>query len=383
MLRRAQKALRLVAGVCASGDMAVAQNGTPNMSVNVAAGQAVIDGSENTVLQGSYIVTNDAVVNKAVAASDPTNPRNDLVIAKVQDALYSGGTTAWSIAVVTGTPAGSPVDPAIPNNAIPLARVRVDATVTTIVNAKITDLRVGVQGALFPTATGWTLWDSTAALKNIAVTDAGAVALRNPALTLPPSVGGIVPPGGGSVPIKIDDILVGTDPRYPAATAQITFLNTSNVGTNLLPTGFRHLLIEWYARGDTVALTTSLNLRFNNISTNTYDWQNQQFRGTAAVAPTEGLTTSLIQLAVIPAASATTNYFGSGEVKVRHYTGTVGSKPVIGSSQYSLDDSTNDQIAAIFNGKWRTTATAITRVDLIPGAGNFLAGSLFTLWGIP
>src|SRR6266496_494426 len=89
------------------GALAVTQNGTPNMSVNVAAGMAFIAGTEGTK-QGTYIVQNDATVNKAIAASDPTLNRIDLVVAKVQDTQYSGATNSWSLAVVTGTPAGSP-----------------------------------------------------------------------------------------------------------------------------------------------------------------------------------------------------------------------------------------------------------------------------------
>jgi len=140
LFRRMLKASSPVAGIVATGDLAVTANGTPNMSVNVAAGEAVVHGSENTA-QGSYYVRNDATLNLSIAASDPTNPRNDLVVAKVQDAAYSGATNAWSLAVVTGTPAASPADPATPANAIVLARVRVDAAVTSVVAGKITDLR--------------------------------------------------------------------------------------------------------------------------------------------------------------------------------------------------------------------------------------------------
>src|SRR5712691_3964225 len=73
------------------GQLAVTQNGTPNMTVNIAAGFAFISGTEGTK-QGTYFCENDATVNKSIAASDPTNPRIDLVVAKVQDAFYSGVT---------------------------------------------------------------------------------------------------------------------------------------------------------------------------------------------------------------------------------------------------------------------------------------------------
>lgn len=127
-------------GVAEAAHLAVTQNGTPNMSVNVAAGRVVIDGTENS-LQGYYHCTNDATKNLVIAAADATNPRIDLVVAKVEDASYSGVTNAWSLAVVTGTPAASPAAPSAPANSITLAQISVPALDTTIGTAQITDTR--------------------------------------------------------------------------------------------------------------------------------------------------------------------------------------------------------------------------------------------------
>lgn len=139
-IRRTLKAQFDTAGVLTTAGLAITANGTPNMSVNVAAGEGIIFGTEQAE-QGAYHVYNDATVNKTIAASDPTNPRLDIVVAKVQDAEYSGATRAWSLAVVTGTPAASPADPSVPANSISLARVAVGAGVTTITSGNITDLR--------------------------------------------------------------------------------------------------------------------------------------------------------------------------------------------------------------------------------------------------
>jgi hypothetical protein len=127
-------------GVLGATALSVTQNGTPNMSVNVSAGRAVIQGDESAN-QGFYLVWNDAVQNLVISAADPTNPRRDIIVARVKDTYYSGATDAFELAVVQGTPAPSPSDPAIPNNAIQLARVAVAAGATSITNANITDLR--------------------------------------------------------------------------------------------------------------------------------------------------------------------------------------------------------------------------------------------------
>lgn len=125
-------------GVVNSGDLAVTANGTPNMSVNVAKGEALVAGTA-TVDQGTYYVFNDATVNLAVSAADATNPRIDLVVAKVTDTLSDADT--WSLAVVAGTPAASPVAPTPPANSITLAQVAVAANATSITSGNITDKR--------------------------------------------------------------------------------------------------------------------------------------------------------------------------------------------------------------------------------------------------
>lgn len=128
-------------GVTGTTDLAVSQNGSPNMSVNVAAGRGVVFG-DSTSDQQLYHIWNDATVNKTISAADPTNPRRDLIVAEVRDAQTDGGgNNDWRLRVVTGTPAGSPADPATPNTALVLARVAVAAGATSITNANITDLR--------------------------------------------------------------------------------------------------------------------------------------------------------------------------------------------------------------------------------------------------
>lgn len=128
-------------GVVEPGGLLVAQRGAgANMSVDIAVGSCLVFGDENAQ-QGMYGCVNDAIKNVVIAAADPTNPRRDLIIARVKDAFYSGATNAWSLEVITGVAAGSPVDPAMVNNAICLARVSVGAAAASIVNANIADLR--------------------------------------------------------------------------------------------------------------------------------------------------------------------------------------------------------------------------------------------------
>jgi len=109
-------------GVLKSGDLNVSQNGTPNLSVNVAAGEALIEGS--TAGQGLYYFRNPSTLNVPVT-------QTSIVVARIYDSDYSGSTDTGTIEAVAGSTA--------PANSLPLAQVTVSGS--TIVNANISGQR--------------------------------------------------------------------------------------------------------------------------------------------------------------------------------------------------------------------------------------------------
>lgn len=123
-----------------SGNLLVTQTGTPGLSVNIAPGAAWIKGDTDTANQPTYRVRNDATVNLGITP-DPTNPRIVLVVAKINDQTLTGSGRNWQLSAIHGTPAGSPVAPALPASAIPLASILVAANDTSITTGEITDLR--------------------------------------------------------------------------------------------------------------------------------------------------------------------------------------------------------------------------------------------------
>lgn len=127
--------------VATTGDFSVTQRGAgANMSVDVSAGFAMVGGTESAT-QGNYGAYNDAVVNVAISASDPTNARIDVIGIRIRDAEYSGANNDAAIIVVTGTPSGAPAVPTLPADFLSLAHVAVAALAASIVNANITDKR--------------------------------------------------------------------------------------------------------------------------------------------------------------------------------------------------------------------------------------------------
>jgi hypothetical protein len=161
LFRQTAQSMLAGTGVVSPTDLAVAQNGTPNMSVNVAAGQVWLPGPygltaglpsnlsaqtgygqpSGLTAQGSYFGYNDASLNLAIAAADPTNPRIDVVCATIEDSFYSGASNLWVIQVITGTPAPTPAVPTVPQGSVVCAQVAVAANAPSIETANITDER--------------------------------------------------------------------------------------------------------------------------------------------------------------------------------------------------------------------------------------------------
>jgi hypothetical protein len=139
--RLTTQALWATTGIINSASLLVHQNTPAGLSVVVDSGWAAIVGTTQANM-GTYVTYNDASVVLSLNTADPTNPRIDLICATVNDAYYTGSLNNVVLQVVAGTPAGSPVAPALPANSISLATVAVGAGATAITNANITDTRV-------------------------------------------------------------------------------------------------------------------------------------------------------------------------------------------------------------------------------------------------
>jgi hypothetical protein len=139
--RLTTQALWATTGIINSASLLVTQNTPPGLSVVVASGWAAIVGTTQANM-GTYVTYNDASAVLSLNTADPTNPRVDLICATVNDAYYTGSLNNVVLQVVAGTPAGSPVAPALPANSITLATIAVGAGATAITNANITDTRV-------------------------------------------------------------------------------------------------------------------------------------------------------------------------------------------------------------------------------------------------
>lgn len=142
-------------GVLNGGSYQVIQRAAgANMTVDVASsvGSGAVVQGDSVTAQGNYFVPPTAAnVNVDIAASDATNPRNDLVVLEVKDDQHdAGGLNLARVRVITGTAnasagandaPGANGTPALPSSCLLLAVVRVTAAATTVTTAMINDRR--------------------------------------------------------------------------------------------------------------------------------------------------------------------------------------------------------------------------------------------------
>ncbi len=129
------------------GQLRVIPTNPFSMNVQVQSGVGVIPGTEAN-LQGGYAFVNDSTVVLPVDAADPSEDRVDLVVARIRDSQYSGGTDNVTLEIVKGTPATTPVFATLPPNCLPLAGIYVGVGHTDIWDIDIVDRRWPLDGTL-------------------------------------------------------------------------------------------------------------------------------------------------------------------------------------------------------------------------------------------
>lgn len=157
--------------------------------------------------------------------------------------------------------------------------------------------------------------------------------------------------------------------------------DTANIDFTSIPGTYRHLLVVAFLRGTTVATNQAIHLRLNNDSGANYDVQ-QLYVNNASVTGAETIGGTSDYLGTINAASAPANTFSPVEILIPNYAIGTQNKVFLSRCYNKRAESSGNLFSWMNNGDYRSN-TAITRVTLYPGADNFLAASMATLYGIP
>lgn len=165
--------------------------------------------------------------------------------------------------------------------------------------------------------------------------------------------------GGGAVTLISQQVVAGS------SVAIVTFSS--------IPATYKELILGFSARGATAAGSVKLRLRFNGVTTTTYDYDvSHRFGSSFDSAAT------FILLGDIPAATAPAGLFGVGEAAILDYANTTNAKGLVGTTYANLSGTT--PLTQRVGGESRNTP-AVTQIDLLCETGNIDVGSKFSLYG--
>ncbi len=384
---------------------AVTATGTPDALVHVAPFQAVMQSTRATAA-GAYIVTLDTTkdINILSTPAHASLARNDLIVAHQSDVFYGDADSQFRVRQIVGTPSGSPADPSLTGypDAIPLARVRVNAAATTITAANITDLR--------PT-TGWTVaLGGTLPVANQAARDAltglydgltvyrqdrdwietyngsgwriNGVALVSStgdlsAITSPytgqlatSSADGLTYRYTGSAWIPNGIWRASTELAAPAASIAFT-----------IPTTVKNVTVRFTARSSVSATSDVLYCRINNSST-ALDYLHQitQVINASNSNTANASGTDKFFIGNIAGSTASATCFASGVIEIQGWDAPHTSLSAVWRSHLYADS--NVSAFLVTGGGWFRGAGPYTTIQLFPTSGNnFTADTRIDVYG--
>lgn len=362
LFRNFNEALFFQSGYLRYGDFAITTPGS-GLTVNAAPGAAFVNGVESNT-QGGYFAWSNASESLSIAAPSAST-RYDSIILRVADPQYgtvTGNSRAYWDVVQGAAGAGAPRADSyfntggaayVPGAWFRVADIQVDPGVTSIAANKITQNQKYVAppgGVNFCLSTGRPT--GTAGLRIYEI-DTGLSYIYEPvsaAYRL-------------AVPYKKVQVLSGT-------AASISFQS--------IPTTLNRVKLSWKARSDNAAASVDMLLRVNNDSSANYYGTTQQVVNTTLTNSSPSAQTSC-NLGKIQAAGAIAGagFFGIGWAEVIGWSGF--SKINFVFQGHAYDTAANSWYS--HGGYLFNVAGPYTRLDLIPGAGNFISGSTFTLEG--
>lgn len=171
-------------------------------------------------------------------------------------------------------------------------------------------------------------------------------------------------------PIGTSGVVKVAEQILSAAAATVTFSS--------IPGTYRSLRLMVHARGDAAAAAVALLARVNGDSTAVYDLQGYDSNGTALTA---GASTGAASwdVGAITAANGPVGGAGILDLHLPDYARTAFWKS--GQSVSGEVQSSTSRFLRARHLVWRNTA-AVNSLSLLTSSGNFVPGSVFTLYGI-
>lgn len=377
---------------------AVTASGTPDANVSVAPFQAVLQSTRGAT-SGVYVLTLDSAkaINVLSTPAHASLARNDLIIAHQSDTFYGDGSSAMLVRQVVGTPSGSPSDPSLASypDSITLARVRVNASATSINSGNITDLRPSFSvalGGVLPVASATIrnaltgLYDGMTIYRTdrdwIEIYDGAAWRVQGNAVVSNSSdLSAITNPYGGQVATASNGAqewrYTGSSwlcTRYRAATTLSS--TTASVTFSSIPTSLKQLRLTYIARSSAASVAQAILCRVNGDTGSNYSYNLNQVTATGHFTTDLASQTSW-SVGVITGNSAAANNFGGGTVDFPSWSRSVNMNAVWSNYMFESGVANWSHIG----GGLHYAAGTNTSITLLCDSGSFVSGSEFVLTG--
>lgn len=154
---------------------------------------------------------------------------------------------------------------------------------------------------------------------------------------------------------------------------------TSSVTFSAIPNTFTDLVIRASVRGSESGTAGNLRLRVNGDTGSNYSRTRLYAYGSGTFSERNFNQSSNTDVSFYNQATSTTNTFSNLEIYIPSYLST-SNKPISGSGAVENNSST-DNAVGVHAFHYRNSS-AITSIEFINTAGNFVSGSTFHLYGI-
>ena len=175
-------------------------------------------------------------------------------------------------------------------------------------------------------------------------------------------------------PVKVPPALLG----MARISQQVLGSAAASIDFTSIPAGFETLIVV--IQGQTSAASTqSLLMRFNGDTAGNYDWNRWNRFLPVAANTSAGVGSTSMDVASFNASSVTSRA-AIATIEVPGYSRTTFFKMLQSLSSVSTGATTGDQFNQVASGVWRSTA-AINQITLLLASGNFVTGTVATLYG--
>lgn len=162
--------------------------------------------------------------------------------------------------------------------------------------------------------------------------------------------------------------------------SEATPTGTGTVTFSSIPGTYRDLRVVIRGRGTQAAGETGVTMIFNGDTGANYNRQTMNADFTTLSA-TSSAGSNSVPVGNLAAGSSPSDRSSSIELRIYDYRGTTFQKQVQGLAGSSDADTAGGQALGVRSATWRSTA-AITQIDISLAAGNYVAGTVVSLYGI-